>query len=160
MNIEQLLKREQDFFPDMNVESYWNFCKKYHLVSGVPYSVLPIEKKGRLIGNILYRMYKFKDENGVLYFVANTEVTDPDVRQYAFGYCDGANRQIAERLIQSGRDKLKSSAYAMSLYKDNYKIEDHIVIEGDGFFAGSLLLIFTKDVLMALKNTGYIHARF
>lgn len=160
MNIEQLLKQELDFCPDMNQDIYKALCDKYHFVSGVPYSILPIDKKGRLIGSILYRMYKFKDELGDLWFVANTEVSDEDVFHYTWGYCDGANHSAAERLIKSGRDNLKSSKYTMQLYHSNYKIENHIICEGTGFFENSKLLVLPKDVMMAIRNTGYIKARF
>lgn len=160
MTVQNLLKRELDFFPDMNQDVYWNLCKKYGFVKGVAYSVLPIQRKGRLVGNILYRMYKFHTDANELYFVANTEVLDREVWHYAFGCCDRENWEIAKRLMARGKDHLKQSAYAMSLYQEHYQIEKHIVVEGEGFFENSLLLVLPKDVLMALRHTGYIHAKF
>lgn len=159
VNVYQLLKREMEIFPDMNEKAYWNLCDKYHLTHGVPYSVVPIKRKGRLVGDILYRMYKFHTNSKEVWFVANTQVHDMEVWHYAFGCCDSANRQIAERLIAKGKDRQKQHAYSMSLYYTNYKIEDEIRIEGDGFFKDSLLMVMPKDVIKALKHTGHIMAR-
>ena len=152
MTIDNLLKRELDFFSELNQTVYQNLVDKYHFVSGVPYSVLPIEKKGRLVGNILYRMYRFKDENDDIFFIANTDILDEDV-------CDKENQSKAQMLISEGREKLKTSEFTMELYEKQFHILDNIYCEGEGFFENSKLLVIPKYTMKALVNTGFIRAR-
>lgn len=159
MTIDNLLKRELDFFSELNQTVYNNLVDKYHFVSGVPYSVLPIEKKGRLVGNILYRMYRFKDENDDIFFVANTDILDEDVWKYTFCYCDKENQLKAQMLITEGREKLKTSEFTMELYEKQFHILDNIYCEGEGFFENSRLLVIPKYTMKALVNTGFIRAR-
>lgn len=160
MTVEKLLKRELEFFPHMNTDVFWDLCGKYSFTYGVPYSILPMQRKGRLAWNILSRMYKFRTDDGGMYFAANTDVLDREVWHYAFGCCDRENQEIAKRLILRGKDHLKQNAYTMELYHANYKIEDNISVEGEGFFEDSLLLVLPKDCMKALVHTKYIRARF
>lgn len=159
MTIDNLLKRELDFFSELNQTVYHNLVDKYHFVSGVPYSVLPIEKKGRLVGNILYRMYRFKDANDDIFFIANTDILDEDVWKYAFCYCDKENQSKAQVLINEGREKLKTSEFTMELYEKQFHILDNISCEGEGFFETSKLLVIPRYTMKAIVNTGFIRAR-